>query len=47
MPATFFGRARELYWLRGLFEPAATLEPDGKFSGPRMAVLTAETGYGE
>ena len=47
MPATFFGRERELSWLRGLFEQAATLQPDGKFSGPRMAVLTAETGYGK
>ena len=35
---SFHGREKEFAWLRGMFDAVATKGPDGKFTGPRMAV---------
>ncbi|MBM4197986.1 MAG: hypothetical protein FJ197_13025, partial [Gammaproteobacteria bacterium] len=47
MPIPFFGRDHELATLQRLFAEVATRGPDGAFGGPRLAVITAETGYGK
>ena len=43
----FYGRDKEIAWLRGMFDAVATKGPDGKFTGPRMAVIVAESGIGK
>ena len=47
MSNTFYGRETEIAWLRGMFDAVATKGPDGKFTGPRMAVIVAESGIGK
>jgi hypothetical protein len=47
MTSTFYGRAAELAWLRRQFDLVAARGEDGLCSGPRMAVVVAETGYGK
>jgi len=44
---TFFGREQELAWLRSQFDAATSRDGDGKFAGPRLAVILAETGLGK
>ena len=47
-PASHFhGREREIAWLRSQFDQVAAKGGDGRHAGPRMAVITAETGYGK
>lgn len=41
------GREREIAWLRSQFDQVAAKSGDGRHTGPRMAVITAETGYGK
>jgi tetratricopeptide (TPR) repeat protein len=43
----FHGREKEFAWLRGMFDAVATKGADGKFTGPRMAVIVAESGIGK
>jgi len=43
----FYGRRDELAWLRGEFEACAKRNGDGKFAGPRMAFVVAESGIGK
>jgi tetratricopeptide (TPR) repeat protein len=43
----FHGREREIAWLRAQFDQVAAKSADGRSTGPRMAVVTAETGYGK
>jgi hypothetical protein len=43
----FHGREKEFAWLRGMFDAVATKGADGKFIGPRMAVIVAESGIGK
>jgi hypothetical protein len=43
----FHGREREFAWLRGMFDAVATKGADGKFTGPRMAIIVAESGIGK
>jgi hypothetical protein len=43
----FHGREKEFAWLRGMFDAVATRGADGKFTGPRMAVIVAEIGIGK
>ena len=47
MSNTFYGRETEIAWLRGMFDAVATKDPDGNFTGPRMAVIVAESGIGK
>ena len=47
MSNTFYGRETEITWLRGMFDAVATKGPDGKFTGPRMAFVIAESGIGK
>ena len=52
MPTTpsrfgFHGRAKELAWLRSQFDAVAARGADGKFAGPRMAFIVAESGIGK
>ena len=43
----FFGREDELASLMSLFKAAATRGPDGRYGGPRMAFVLAESGVGK
>jgi len=43
----FHGREREFAWLRGMFDAVAAKGEDGKYTGPRMAVIYAESGIGK
>jgi tetratricopeptide (TPR) repeat protein len=43
----FHGREKEFAWLRGMFDAVATKDSDGKYTGPRMAVIVAESGIGK
>jgi tetratricopeptide (TPR) repeat protein len=43
----FHGREKEFAWLRGMFDAVATKDADGKYTGPRMAVIVAESGIGK
>jgi len=43
----FYGRETEIAWLRGMFESCAARNAEGKFTGPRMAVIVAESGIGK
>ena len=43
----FHGREREFSWLRGMFDAVAAKGADGKYPGPRMAVIVAESGIGK
>jgi len=43
----FFGREKEIAWLRGEFDACAVRNEKGEFSGPRMAFVIAETGVGK
>ena len=43
----FFGREKELATLRQLWDQATTKDASGAYSGPRMAMILAETGYGK
>ena len=43
----FHGRAKELAWLRSHFDAVAARGADGKFAGPRMAFIVAESGIGK
>ena len=43
----FYGRAKELAWLRSQFDAVAARGADGKFAGPRMAFIVAESGIGK
>jgi tetratricopeptide (TPR) repeat protein len=47
MNLPFAGRERELAWLRSLFDECARKAPDGRFRGPRMACIIAESGIGK
>jgi|GEM_PF-2992713 len=43
----FFGRESELRWLLDQFEAVAQRDVEGKFPGPRLAVVLAESGFGK
>jgi hypothetical protein len=43
----FHGRAKELAWLRSQFDSVAARGEDGKFVGPHMAFIVAESGIGK
>ena len=43
----FFGREDELASLMSLFKAAATRGTDGRYGGPRMAFVLAESGVGK
>jgi hypothetical protein len=43
----FHGREKELAWLRAQFDAVAARAADGKFVGPRMAFIVAESGIGK
>jgi len=43
----FHGREKELAWLRSHFDAVAARGADGKFAGPRMAFIVAESGIGK
>jgi predicted ATPase len=43
----FYGRKRESAWLRGQFDAVAAKDADGRFTGPRMAFVIAESGIGK
>ncbi|MSR75882.1 MAG: ATP-binding protein [Planctomycetes bacterium] len=47
MSIEFFGREDEIKWLRAQFEACAARDVDGKFVGPRMAFIIAESGLGK
>lgn len=43
----FFGRVSEVKMLQDVFEQVATKGADGKYSGPRMVTIVAESGLGK
>ena len=43
----FHGREKELTWLRAQFDAVAARAADGKFVGPRMVFIVAESGIGK
>ena len=43
----FHGREKQLAWLRSQFDAVAARGADGKFAGPRMAFIVAESGIGK
>ncbi|MEY3021823.1 MAG: ATPase domain, partial [Planctomycetota bacterium] len=43
----FHGREQELAWLRSQFDAVAARGDDGRFVGPRMAFIVAESGIGK
>ncbi|MFZ9882160.1 MAG: AAA family ATPase, partial [Phycisphaerales bacterium] len=43
----FHGREQELAWLRSQFDAVAARGEDGRFVGPRMAFVVAESGIGK
>ena len=43
----FHGREKQLAWLRSHFDAVAARGADGKFAGPRMAFIVAESGIGK
>lgn len=47
MSSRFYGRTKDLEWLRGRFDHVSSWGPDRKFTGPQMAVLVAESGLGK
>ena len=47
MSSRFYGRSKDLEWLRGRFDRVSSRGPDRKFTGPQMAVLVAESGLGK
>ena len=47
MSTKFFGREKEIASLRAQFEACAARGADGKFTGPRMAFIIAESGLGK